>query len=131
MHLCIVYRQTCIDTRRHGGTLYTNLNIVDVDLFVFTELERALAIFLGEVVGLVDFGILGKFTVSFHCKRHVVRCNISSEKGRTISSFISGVFDDDICLVILEVTKRKENDISLVYPNLMIKRLYQPTTGYN
>ena len=46
----------------------TTLNIINVDLFIFAELECAFTILLGEVVGFVDFGGLGKFTVSFHCR---------------------------------------------------------------
>jgi hypothetical protein len=35
-----------------------------------------------------------------------------------ISSFVSGVLDDDIGFVVLEITKRKQHDVSLVDPDL-------------
>jgi hypothetical protein len=35
-----------------------------------------------------------------------------------IPSLISGVFDDDVCLVVLEVPQRKQDDVSLIYPDL-------------
>lgn len=40
------------------------------------------------------------------------------KKGRTISGLISCILDDDICLVVLEVSQRQEHDISLVDPDL-------------
>lgn len=35
-----------------------------------------------------------------------------------ISSLVSGVFDDDICLVVLEIPQREQYDVSLIYPDL-------------
>jgi hypothetical protein len=42
------------------------LNIVNIHLPFVTELECALSVLLAERIGLVDFSILGKFTVRFH-----------------------------------------------------------------
>ena len=40
-------------------------NVVDIDLFVVAEFEHALALFLTEVVGLVDLGIFWQFAICF------------------------------------------------------------------
>ena len=37
---------------------------------------------------------------------------------RTATSLVGGVLDNDIRLVVLEVTQRNEDDVSLVNPNL-------------
>ena len=37
---------------------------------------------------------------------------------RTTPSFVGSVFDDHICLVVLELSEREEDDVSLVNPDL-------------
>lgn len=49
-----------------GGFQSGKSNVVDVDLLVFAELERALALFLAEVVRLVDLGVFWQLAVGFH-----------------------------------------------------------------
>lgn len=44
----------------------TALDVIDINLFVVTELESALSIFFAKVVGFVDLGVFGEFTVGFH-----------------------------------------------------------------
>ena len=45
------------------------LDVVDVDLLVVSELERALALVLAEGLGLVDLGIFWQLTVRFHWRQ--------------------------------------------------------------
>lgn len=46
-----------------------------------------------------------------------------SKAKHTVTSLIGGVFDDDIRLVILKISQRKENDVSLVDPHLQLPML--------
>jgi hypothetical protein len=45
-----------------------NLDVVDIVLVVLAELECALAVLLAKVVGFVDFGVFGEFTISLDYK---------------------------------------------------------------
>jgi hypothetical protein len=45
----------------------TRLDIVDVHLPIFTELECALAFFLSKGIRLVNLSILWKLAVRFYC----------------------------------------------------------------
>jgi hypothetical protein len=45
---------------------------------------------------------------------------MSNGRTHTTSSFIGGVFDDDIRFVILEIAQREQNDVSLIDPDLRI-----------
>lgn len=42
------------------------LDIIDIDLALISELERALAVFLAKGIGFVDFGVFRKLSVGFH-----------------------------------------------------------------
>lgn len=67
-----------IGKRDARGKKAVVLDVIDVDLVVFAELERALAVLFAKVVGFVDLGVFGKFTVCLHCK----------QRGLSISRFI-------------------------------------------
>ena len=45
---------------------YTSSDLVDVDLLVFSELERALALLFAEGLRLVDLRIFGELAVCLH-----------------------------------------------------------------
>ena len=85
-----------------------SLDIIDIKLIlliiiiiVVVELEVALVV-LSTLVSIVDLGRLGKLTLSLES-----------------SSLIGVVLHDDISLVVLKVSQRKQNDIGLVDPHLL------------
>jgi hypothetical protein len=61
---------TCVLSERTGTNCEHEpcLDVVDINLTLISELERALSIFLAERVRLVNFSILRKFTICFDCK---------------------------------------------------------------
>jgi hypothetical protein len=93
-----------------------SLNVVNVDLFLtgsaivrvfvrvsVAELEVGLAILaLSKGVGLIDLGVLGKLAI-----------------GLEGTGFIGSVLENDIALVVLEVSERQEDNITLVDPDLL------------
>lgn len=88
--------------------LLGSLDIIDIKLIlliiiiiVVVELEVALVV-LSTLVSIVDLGRLRKLTLSLES-----------------SSLIGVVLHDDISLVVLEVSQRKQNDIGLVDPHLL------------
>lgn len=91
------------------------LNVVNVDLLLATlligvfigvgvaELEVGLAVLaLAERVGLVDLGVLGELAV-----------------GLEGSGLVGSVLEDDVALVVLEVSEGQEDDVALVDPDLL------------
>lgn len=87
-----------------------SLELVDVDfllvlaLAVLVELDVVLEARLAEGVGLVDLGVLGQLTV-----------------GLQATGLVGGVLHDNITLLVLVVTEREEDDITLVDPDLLAK----------
>ena len=75
--------------------LLDSLDLVNIEL----DIELVLASLEG--VGLVDFGALGQLAV-----------------GLQVTGLLGVVLENDICLVVLEITERDQNDISLVDPDL-------------
>ena len=43
---------------------------------------------------------------------------LKKEITHTITSLISGVFDDDICFSVLEISQGKQDNVSLIDPHL-------------
>lgn len=113
------------DVRTYQSTTTRNLNVVDVHFVL--ELECTLVVLLTKVV-LVDLGVFWKFAVCFHWKRKmecIVWVSRPAPKGadmrRTVPRLVSSVFDNNIRLIILEISKRKQDDISLIDPHLVEK----------
>ena len=77
---------------------YRGLDSLDL---VNIELDIELVLASLEGVGLVDFSALGQLAV-----------------GLQVTGLLGVVLENDICLVVLEVTERDQNDISLVDPDL-------------
>ena len=96
-------------------------DLVDVDLLVLAELERALAVLLAKGLCLVDLGVFWKLAVRFHYRRRVVSKIMAppSLKSLTTTSLVCIVLDNNIGLVVLEIPKGDENDVSLVDPDLI------------
>ena len=67
------------------------------------ELDVVVLVSRSERVGFVDLGRLGKFTVRLE-----------------VTGLVGGVLLDNIGLVVLEITEREENDVSLVDPDLTL-----------
>ena len=42
------------------------LDIIDIDLALISELERAFAVFLAKGIGFVDFGVFWQLSIGFH-----------------------------------------------------------------
>lgn len=83
---------------------HPSLNVIDIR--VTSELDSIIITIVSEGIGLVDLGGVGKLAVRLE-----------------VSGLLRGVLDDDISLLVLEVSKRNQDDISLVDPNL-----YQTTS---
>lgn len=87
-----------------------SLELVDIDfllvlaLAVLVELDVVLEARLAEGVGLVDLGVLGQLTV-----------------GLQATGLVGGVLHDNITLLVLVVTEREKDDITLVDPDLLAK----------
>lgn len=64
----VISTQRC-PPREYKGYRYSSSDVVDVDLFVFSELECALAVLFAEGLGLVDLRVFGKLAVRFHCEK--------------------------------------------------------------
>ena len=85
-----------------------SLELVDIDvllilaLAVLVELDVVLETLVAVGVGLVDLGVLGELTV-----------------GLQTAGLVGGVLHDHIALLVLVVTEREENDITLVDPDLL------------
>lgn len=73
-----------------------SLDLVNIEL----DIELVLASLEG--VGLVDFSALGQLAV-----------------GLQVTGLLSVVLENDIRLVVLEITERDQDDISLVDPDLL------------
>jgi hypothetical protein len=106
------------------------LNVVDVHLTFVSKLESTLAILFTECVCFVDFGVFWKFAINLHYDSNAsftsCQCDIWHRKlTRTIPRFVSGILDDDICFSVLEFSKRKQNNIALIFPNLDLPNAYQ------
>lgn len=92
------------------------LNVVNVNLLLavgtsirllvrvsIAELEVSLAVLaLAERVGLVDLCVLGELAV-----------------GLESTGLVGGVLEDDIALVVLEISEGEKDDIALVDPDLL------------
>lgn len=101
----------CTATRNFGrdsDTFVDSLDIINIKLVLLViivvlvvELEVAL-ILISALVGIVDLGRLGELTL-----------------GLESSGLVGVVLHDDIGLVVLEISERKQNDISLVDPDLL------------
>jgi len=72
------------------------LDLVDIELDIELIVTATL-----EGIGLVNLGALGQFTV-----------------GLQVSGLLSVVLENDISLVVLEITEGNQDDISLVDPDL-------------
>lgn len=92
----------------NSGVVRVTLEVVDIDflliltLAVLVELDVVIETIIGVSVGLVDLGVLGKFTV-----------------GLQTAGLIGGILHDNITLLILVITEREQNDITLVDPDLL------------
>jgi len=81
-----------------------SLDIINIDLSFVTELECALSVLFAEGICLIDLGVFGEFSVSFYCGRRLSNTSNNTNEGRTITGLVSSVFDNDIRLVVLEVS---------------------------
>src|SRR4051812_30158491 len=88
--------------------IFGSLEFVDIDvlvvfaLAVFVELDVVLETLVAVGVGFVDLGVLGQLAV-----------------GLETSGLIGGVLHDNVALLVLIVTKREKDDVTLVDPNLL------------
>lgn len=84
------------------------LDLVDIDVLlilaftVLVELDVVLETFVAIGVGLVDLGALWELAVGFQA-----------------TSLIGVVLEDDISLLVLVVSQREQDDVSLVDPDLL------------
>ena len=84
------------------------LDVVDIDvllilaLAIFVELDVVVQAVTAVGVGLVDLGVLRQLTV-----------------GLERTGLVGGVLHDNITLLILVITEREEDDITLVDPDLL------------
>lgn len=91
-----------------SGVVRVTLEVVDIDfllilaLAVLVELDVVVETVVGISISLVDLGVLGKFTV-----------------GLQTASLVGGVLHDNITLLVLVFTERKQNDITLIDPDLL------------
>lgn len=82
------------------------LYIIDINLAFVTELEGAISVFFTKRVRLVDFRVFGQFPIRFHWRRKMSRPLMYKRMSRrTIPCLISRVFDDNIRLIVLEISK--------------------------
>lgn len=85
-----------------------SLELVDIDLLlvlafaVLVELDVVVQAFTTVGIGLVDLGVLGQLAV-----------------GLKRTGLVGGVLHDNITFLVLVVTEREENDITLVDPDLL------------
>lgn len=85
-----------------------SLELVDIDfllilaLAVLVELDVVLETLGAVGIGFVDLGVLGQLAV-----------------GLQGTGLIGGVLHDNITLLVLVVTEREENDVTLVDPDLL------------
>lgn len=82
------------DKKQQRGVAF--LDLVDIELDIELIVTATL-----EGIGLVNLGALGQFTV-----------------GLQVSGLLSVVLENDISLVVLEITEGNQDDISLVDPDL-------------
>lgn len=68
MKVVIATPQRC-PSGEYKGYRYSSSDVVDVDLFVFSELECALAVLFAEGLSFVDLRVFGKLAVRFHCEK--------------------------------------------------------------
>jgi hypothetical protein len=87
-----------------------SLELVDIDfllvlaLAVLVELDVVLEALVAEGIGLVDLGVLGQLTV-----------------GLQTAGLVGGVLHNNITLLVLVVTEREKDNITLVDPDLLAK----------
>lgn len=76
---------------------------VRIGVTVIVKLEVAVTVAFGAVgIGLVDLRVLGELSVSLER-----------------AGLVGGVLEDNVALVVLVVSKRQEDDIALVDPDLL------------
>lgn len=96
-----------------------SLDIIDIQITLITELERALAVLLAKRIRLVNLGVLGELTIRFHCSSESVRdCSARARRRLTVTRLVGRVLDDDVRLVILEIPEGEQDNVSLVDPHL-------------
>jgi len=78
------------------------LDVIHVHFSVFSEFESTLFVFAAECLGLVDLCALRQLAVSFEIPR-----------------FVRSIFDNHICFLVLEISQRKQYNITLVDPDLL------------
>ena len=84
------------------------LEVVDIDfllvlaLAVLVELDVVLETLVGVGVGLVNLGVLGQLTV-----------------GLQGTGLVGGVLHDNVALLVLVITEREKDDVTLVDPDLL------------
>lgn len=94
--------------KRRQGEGEGNLELVDIDLLVvfalavLVELDVVLEALVAVGVGLVDLGVFGQLAV-----------------GLETAGLVGGVLHDHVALLVLVITQREENDVTLVDPDLL------------
>lgn len=114
----------------------TSLDIVDLDVLasgaagtlifrvaILVELKAAVAVVVGaKSVGLVDLGVVGKFTVCLAVWVSVKKlCRVSRENPRgnvQRTGLVGGVLQDNIALLVLVLAEGDKDDVSVVDPDL-------------